>query len=125
MQILAAWVYVFLSLVIMLFQLALALGLPWGVAAMGGRFPGKWPGRMRIVAVFNILVLAFLAWICLISAGLMSLEFVNMADYLIWLVVSFSALAVILNTITPSKIERIWAPVAAVQLACSLVLALN
>jgi hypothetical protein len=43
-----------------------------------------------------------------------------------WAIVGINALALIMNTITPSKKERmIWAPVALVLLGTSLVIALN
>ncbi|MEX2410675.1 MAG: hypothetical protein WD607_04765 [Candidatus Paceibacterota bacterium] len=32
----------------------------WGEASMGGRYPGKYPPKMRIVAVLNMLLLGFL-----------------------------------------------------------------
>lgn len=33
------------------FQLALALGAPWGEYAMGGRYPGRFPPGLRLAAV--------------------------------------------------------------------------
>jgi len=46
----AAVVYAFFSAVACLFQLALALGAPWGKLAMGGAFPGRFPPKLRILA---------------------------------------------------------------------------
>jgi hypothetical protein len=46
--------------------------------------------------------------------------------WLIWLVVAFSAISVVVNTITPSARERrLWAPVALVMLVSSLVVAVS
>jgi len=36
-----AYLFVFLTLIRVLFQLALAGGMPWGILVMGGRYPGK------------------------------------------------------------------------------------
>jgi len=36
---------------VVLFQLALALGAPWGAMAMGGKFPVRLPSTMRIAAL--------------------------------------------------------------------------
>lgn len=47
------------------------------------------------------------------------------SKYAIWFVVVFSGMGTVLNTITRSKIERIWAPVSAIQLITSTVVALG
>lgn len=106
------------------FQLALALGAPWGKAAMGGRFPGVLPPPMRVAAVVQALILFGLGALTLVCAGVMLPALYNVARTAIWIVVSFSALALVLNSITPSKIERmIWAPVAFGMLASSMLVA--
>ncbi len=109
----------------MVFQACLAAGLPRGPASMGGRFPGTYPPKMRIVALVNILILAVSAIIVLIKAGFLWTRVKPISDYAIWGVVIFALISTILNTITPSKIERIWAPVAAVLLVTSSFVALN
>lgn len=121
----AAILYSFLTGVVVLFQLALAVGLPWGAASMGGKFPGKYPPKMRAIAVVNALVLIFLNIILLSKAQVSFLQFSDFSRLAIWLVVGFAAISTVVNTITPSKIERIWAPVAASQFITSLIVALN
>jgi len=54
-----------------LFQLALALGAPWGEYAMGGRYPGKWPLKLRVFGIAQILILLFIELIVLIRAGML------------------------------------------------------
>ncbi|MEK4110124.1 hypothetical protein ABIC86_002354 [Paenibacillus sp. DS2363] len=39
----SAIAFTFLILIVILFQVALAVGVPWGEYAMGGKFPGKYP----------------------------------------------------------------------------------
>ena len=46
----AALVYAGASTIIILFQLALAAGSPWGEYAMGGAFPGQLPPALRLAA---------------------------------------------------------------------------
>jgi len=104
------------------FQLALALGAPWGAYAMGGRFPGRFPQPMRVAAVVQAAVIALLAAVVLARAGLAPGP---MASWAIWVVVGFSGLSLAMNAISPSAGERrIWVPVAVVMLASSLVVAL-
>lgn len=108
-----------------LFQLALALGAPWGKIAMGGKFPGKFPRKLRIAAIFQMCLLLFFAWIAIVKSGQSNPEWKPFADTMIWVVVGFSAIATILNIITPSKWERlIWGPVAIILLVTNLIIAL-
>ena len=90
---------------------------------MGGRFPGKYPPKMRIVAVINILILGFFASIVLSEAGIMFPRLQTISRIGIWVVVVFFIIGTIANTITKSKIERIWAPVALLQLISSIIVA--
>lgn len=111
--------------ILILFQLCLAAGLPWGAASMGGKFPGVYPRTMRFVAVINAMVLFTLSCIVLIEAGVFFIEYRFISSIGIWLVVCYYFLGTILNSITPSKIERIWAPIAAILFFTSLSIALQ
>ena len=44
----AGIVYAAATAVVAAFQIALALGAPWGAYAMGGAFPGQFPPTMRV-----------------------------------------------------------------------------
>lgn len=120
-----ATIFTILTILVMLFQLALALRAPWGSASMGGKYPGKYPVKMRIVALVNMLVLGFTAAIILAKADIAYLMLKPIIGVGIWIVVGFFALGTIMNTITRSKIERIWAPVALGQCITSLLIALG
>ncbi|MGM0589625.1 MAG: hypothetical protein ACQETE_14475 [Bacteroidota bacterium] len=125
-MIIAAYLFCFLILLTVLFQFALAFGAPWGHLAMGGKYPGKFPLRMRIGAVIQSLVLSLLAVIVLTRAGTILPSYTQLSEMLIWIVVGISTLSLILNVITPSKWERIlWAPVALMMLVSSLIVALS
>jgi len=122
----AAYIYCLFTAIVIIFQFALALGMPWGEMAMGGRFPGQYPPRMRIVALLMILVLVFVAVIVLIRAGLVLEDYYAFSESAIWGVVIFGALGVIMNIITPSKKERmLWGPVAIVLFVSVIYVAMN
>ncbi|HEV8489173.1 MAG TPA: hypothetical protein VGQ58_05245 [Candidatus Limnocylindrales bacterium] len=81
---------------------------------------------MRVAAVAQALVLGLFVVVVLSDAGLVAPTVAATYPWLIWVVVAFSAVSAVLNTITQRPRERrIWPPVALVMLASSLVVALN
>ncbi len=122
----AANISILFIIIVGFFQLALVIGVPWGNLAMGGRFPGKFPPAMRVVAFVQIVVLAIIGIIIFVRAGFLFPEWFWISKKIIWGVVLFNVLGLILNLATPGKWERIvWAPVVAVLLICSIVVALG
>lgn len=122
----AAWIFLALLSVLMLFQLALVVGASWGSLAMGGRFPGRLPPAMRVAAVVQIVIYGVIGVVIASCAGIDLPEWREVSRVAVWAVVALMAVALVLNLITPSKWERrIWAPVALGLFASSLVVALN
>jgi hypothetical protein len=122
----AAFSYVILTGAVVIFQLSLAAGAPWGEFAMGGAYPGQLPPSVRIAAVVQALLLSLMAGVVLSRAGVALSSWSRHARWLIWVVVGIAALASVLNIITPSGGERaIWAPVAVLLFVTSLVVALT
>jgi hypothetical protein len=121
----AVIVFTVLNGIVIIFQGCLVAGAPWGAASMGGKYPGKYPPKMRVVAVINIILLSFIAAIVLSKADVLLPALKPISTVGIWFVVAFFALGTVLNTITPSKIERIWAPVAFSQLIASIIIAIG
>lgn len=121
----SAIIFSALTGIVIIFQACLAAGAPWGRASMGGRYPGKYPPKMRAIAILNMIILAFMAAVVLSEAKLMFPQLNAISGVAIWIVVVFFVFGTIMNSITPSKIERIWAPVALMQLITSLVIAIN
>jgi hypothetical protein len=111
--------------IVIVFQFCLSIGLPWGAASMGGKYPGVYPKNMRIVALVNMLILSILMMIVLVNAGLILPQFRPTSEIAIWFVIVFYGIGTVLNTITPSKIERIWSPVAAIQLITTIMVAIK
>ncbi len=125
METISAIIFTVFTGIVILFQGCLAAGLPWGKASMGGKYPGKYPPKMRIVAVINMILLSFIATIVLSEADLMFPQLKTISGIGIWFVVIFFFIGTIMNTITPSKIERIWAPVALIQMTTSIIVAIS
>jgi hypothetical protein len=122
----AALMFAFVAVGVIAFQVALALGAPWGTYAMGGAFPGRFPPPMRIAAAIQALVIGVLAVVVLSAAGLVLPDLALALPWLVWVAVVVSAVALILNAISRSAGERrIWVPVAAVMLVSSLIVALS
>ena len=121
-----AYIFALLTLIGVLFQFALAAGMPWGSLAMGGRYPGKFPPNMRVGAIIQGALLAFLGMIVLSRAGAAFLSLSNLSNALIWVAVAISGISLVLNLITQSKWERVlWAPVGFLMTVSSLVVALS
>ncbi len=120
----AAWVFTIATVCVILFQVALALGAPWGAYAMGGTSPGRFLPRLRVAAAIQALLLGAAIAIVLARAGLAFPGLGDAARVLIWPVVAMALVAVVLNLASRSAGERrLWVPVATVMLASSLVVA--
>lgn len=123
----AAVVAVALLGVIVVFQIALALGAPLGYAAWGGRYPGVLPMRLRIssgvaaLVIYPLIIVAVLA-----SAGLIQADWLP-ADrtVLMWGLAAFLALGALANFVSRSPRERLWGPVALAIAICCAVIALG
>lgn len=122
----AAMIYALVILGVVAFQIALAAGAPWGAYAMGGASPGQLPPAMRIGVVVQAALLIGMATVILARAGLILPGWGLAARWLVWLVVTLTAVSLVLNLITPSAGERaIWAPTLALLLLTSLIVAFS
>ena len=122
---LAALVFAVAACVVVAFQLALALGAPWGRFAMGGAFPGQFPAPMRIAAAIQGFLIAFLGLGVLSAANLVLPDVTVTFPWLVWVAVAVSVVALVMNAMSRSAGERrIWVPVTLVLLFSSLIVAL-
>lgn len=120
----AAYVFNALVTVVILFQIALALGAPWGELTWGGRFQGALPASMRVACVFSALLMLAFGMVVSVRAGLLLSKWRATSRKLVWVVALYCALGVIANGITPSYWERmIWLPVVVILLACCVIVA--
>lgn len=122
----AAIVFVAVLSLLLLFQLALALGAPWGRFAWGGQHPGVLPAGYRIASAFSILLYGFMAVVVLNRAGFLAVLPVALSRVGIWVVFAIFALGVAMNAMSTSTAERwVMAPIALVLAALALVTALS
>lgn len=127
-MIVAAVVASALFAVLIAFQLALALGAPWGRAAYGGSEPGVLPPRLRVSSAIAVVVWTAIALAVARRAGLPVWAPVPDAwlPVVAWVVVGLLVIAVALNAITRSAVERaIWLPTSLALLVAVLVVALS
>jgi len=126
MEVLAI-IAVVLLVVLMLFQLALARGAPWGVAAYGGTWPGVLPKGLRINSLVFGAVIYPLAIAYVLDAGdvAASTWLPGPRTVVMWVLVAFFALGAIANFASRSKIERFWGPAATTIAVCCLLIALG
>ena len=109
--------------VIAIFQIALALGAPWGSAAWGGQHPGVLPPRLRrSSAVVGVVVYPLIIAMVLSAAGVTGDWLGGAAQPVLWVLSAFFALGTVMNAVSRSKPERIWAVVSlGVAIACAVV----
>jgi hypothetical protein len=109
----AAWGYALCCGGIVLFQLALIGGAPWGAATQGGRITGVLDRRGRLIALLSVPVLVFQGLAILSAAGVGDGYWPRWTG---WAALAVTCIALVLNLITPSRIERaIWVPVILVM----------
>ena len=123
----SAWLNILVLVLVTCFQIALISGAPLGEYAFGGQNKGALPRNLRIGSVITSFLYLGIAGHYLAQLGifpkLLSPELNQVAN---WVIVGINTIALIMNTITPSKKERmIWAPVALVLLGTSVAIALN
>jgi hypothetical protein len=112
--------------VLVVFQLCLAAGVPWGRASYGGATPVL-PTRLRVTSAIAAPVWALIAFVVMRRAGYE--VWAPLPDavlpVVVWVVTGLLVLAVIMHIMTRSRIERaIWLPVVTVMLAATAFVAI-
>jgi hypothetical protein len=101
----AALVQVVIALVV--FQLALAVGAPWGEYTMGGQNKGRLPRSLRIGATVSAVIMLAQAGHYLAQAGVLPpLLDVGWSNVVNWIWFGFSIAGLTVNSISRSKKER-------------------
>jgi hypothetical protein len=108
------------------FQVALALGAPWGKAAWGGAHE-RLPNRLRISSTFAAAVWLVAALIVLARAGFDWSPFpFSVAAWGTWVMFGVLLVGTLMNLASRSRLERlIQTPVAAVLAILCLLVALG
>ena len=126
-MILAAILAAVLLGAIVVFQLALALGAPWGAAAWGGQHPGVLPTRLRIASgVAAIVIYPLVIALVLAAAGIIDDDWLPVDGTLaMWVLAGLLALGAVANFVSRSPPERRWGPVALTTAMCCAIIALG
>jgi hypothetical protein len=112
--------------VLVLFQLALALGAPLGRFAWGGGNRDVLPRRLRIASAVSILIYALLVLPAFDLAGILDIVPNGVAQVAAWVVFAYLAVGVLMNAISRSKPERnTMTPVALVLAVLALIIAIG
>ena len=123
----AAIVAAVLYVLIAAFQLALALGAPWGRAAFGGAVEQPGP-ELRVSSVIAVIVWSAAALIILKRTGhaVWAPLPAKALPAAVWVLLALSVVSVLLNAITPSALERaIWLPFSIVLTAAIAAVAVS
>lgn len=126
-MILAAVLGVVLLVAVAVFQLALALGAPWGAAAWGGQNPGVLPRSLRIASgVAGVVVYPLLIALVLASAGVIDDGWLPVDGTIImWALAVLLGIGAVMNFASRSHPERRWGAVALTIALCCVVIALG
>ena len=109
----AAILYALIIALVVLFQVCLIFGAPWGQITQGGRYEGSLPVGGRLVATLSVPTLIFMAASIISAAGLVP----NWTDWTAYAAIAVQALSTTLNWITPSQKERfLWGPITCIML---------
>jgi len=121
----AAIVAAALLVVLIGFQIGLALGAPWGKLAWGGRHRIL-PAPLRMGSGLSIVIYALIALILLSRADVVQVFGATAATVLTWIVTGYLVIGIGLNMASRSRAERaVMTPVAAVLAGLSLMVALG
>ncbi len=116
----AAVVAAAVCVLLALFQAALALGAPWGVAAYGGSHTGRLPRRLRVTSAVAVPVVLGVGLLVLRRAGLVGWSPLpdGWLSVALWVLAGMLVVSTVLNVISRSPVERASGlPTAAVLLA--------
>ena len=117
-----ATMYVSMTAAVILFQLCLILGAPWGKMTQGGSQEGALSASGRGVAAVSILVLLFMAAGILSAVGLPP----NWARWTAYTAIGIQGFSALLNWITPSESERrLWGPITTLMLILAVAVVLS
>jgi hypothetical protein len=110
---------------VVIFQIALTLGAPWGRVAWGGQHEGVLPRRLRIASgitafvVYPLIILTVLDADGALDWGPLPADNAS----LMWGFAALFAVGAAANLISRSPLERLWSPVSLGIAVCCAVIA--
>ncbi len=113
----AAAIYASLCAGVVLFQICLIAGAPWGHLTQGGQTQGPLTTAGRFAAGVSIVLLTAMAYAVLSYAEVAP----AWPAWTAWAAVGIQSLSTVMNWITPSQPERrLWGPVTLIMLVLAL-----
>lgn len=112
---------------LLVFQVALAAGLPLGRAAFGGASDVLAPG-LRVASAVSALLFALAMWAALARGGVLAVSerAYRLAGWALWAFVALFGLSTLANLASSSPWERfLMAPLALLLTGCCVVVALG
>jgi len=108
-----------------IFQLLLALGLPLGKAAYGGKYE-KLPTNLRIASLIAVGIFVFAIIVVLERAGIITIfNNVLLTAIVVWILAGYFTLNVLMNAVSRSKWEkRIMTPLSLIITVCCFIIAI-
>ena len=118
---------VVMTLIVTVFQIALASGAPWGEYAYGGTKTGKLPTGFRINSVVAAFVMLGIAGHYLAQLGVFEPILDPAGNSVVnWVLVAFTGLSALANNATRSKKERmVWGIPTILMFLAAMAVALN
>ncbi len=111
---------------LMIFQIVLAFGAPFGEYAWGGQNRGVLPTKYRVGSAMSVVIYLLLAVIMLDRANVISVFADWMSRPAAWLVFGYLVLGTFMNLISRSRKERfVMTPVAAILALLALFIAIG
>jgi len=103
---------------VIVFQIGLIAGAPWGRLTQGGNHPDVLPGSGRVIAAISAFLLILMAGSFLSVAGM----WLIWPRWMGWGALGIQMVSMLLNWITPSRAERrLWGPVTTVMFTMALI----
>ena len=116
-----AQLYAAICIGVVVFQICLIAGAPWGRLTQGGAHPRQLPWPNRIGAGLSCVLMGGLAVAILSGAGIWP----HWPFWTAWVALAVSVLSFVMNVMTPSQAERrLWAPVTFVMCGLAAVVCL-
>lgn len=121
---LSAIIVVVICVIISIFQLLLAIGMPLGYLAFGGKHEKKLPNNLRIMSVIAICIFIFTSLVVLDQANFITIFPISLIPTIaIWIIAFYFALNTLTNAISKSKWEkRIMIPLSLTLSVCCFII---
>jgi hypothetical protein len=118
----SALIYFAICIVVILFQICLIAGAPWGRLTQGGFNSEKLPKRNRILASFSIFLMLAMGLSIVSAVG----YWPDWPIWTGWIALATTVVSAIMNLLTQSMPERmLWGPITLAMLIFAFIVMLS